>query len=53
MRGQLLRLLTEADYTEDQLRILLKADERFALALDGLIADGMVQKNGAGIYLTK
>lgn len=53
VRGQLLRLLTEADYTEDQLRILLKADERFALALDGLIAEGMVQKNGALVHLTK
>lgn len=53
VRGQLLRVLTEADYTEDQLRMLLDADGRFALALDGLIAEGMVQKNGALVHLTK
>lgn len=47
VRGQIIKELARHDVGEDELRQLLHADERFAVALAGLLADGLIQKQGA------
>lgn len=53
VRGQIVRALTITDYPEVVLRELLQADERFALALDGLVRDGLVMQTQDKLHLTK
>lgn len=53
VRGQIIRALTEGDETIEDLKIKLKADERFELALSGLLKDSLVQQNSSMLYLTK
>lgn len=54
VRGEIIRLLVAAgELTEPALRAQLDADERFLPALDGLIKDGLVEKTGQKLHLTK
>lgn len=54
VRGQIVRLLTlEGEVTIDIARRSLRADERFDPALSGLIGDGLVERTGQAIHLTK
>lgn len=53
VRGQIIAILTEGEMSEDQLRERVVADERFVTALDGLIGDGLVSRDGEQLFLTK
>jgi len=53
VRGQIIRLLAERDETVEALKIKLMADERFELALNGLLKDGLVQQHESTLHLTK
>lgn len=53
VRGQIIAKLTETDYDIDALKSTLAADARFTPALQGLIRDGLVERDGAVVYLTK
>ena len=53
VRGQILKLLTEAEYEEKALRTLLIADERFQPALESLQKDGLVEKTKDIFHLKK
>ena len=54
VRGQILKSLTDvAEMSLDELRIQLKADERFDIALEGLKHDGLIECRDTIIYLTK
>jgi A/G-specific adenine glycosylase len=53
VRGQIVRILADADETTETLKAKLVADERFASALEGLIKDGLVQQEGSMLHLTK
>lgn len=53
VRGQIIANLTQNDATESDLRKLVKADTRFEAALAGLIYDGLVNRTGAFLHLTK
>lgn len=53
VRGQIIRALAGGGQDETTLRRELHADERFAIALDGLIKDGLVETEGELLYLTK
>lgn len=52
VRGQIVRELASQQATESQLRRTLHADERFAVALEGLVRDGLVAKRGTILHLT-
>lgn len=52
VRGQIIRQLTMDNTTEPVLRDALQADERFQVALDGLIKDGLVMRTGNKLHLT-
>lgn len=52
VRGQIVRQLTLQDMPEAGLRRLLLADERFDLALSGLVRDGLVMQTGTKLHLT-
>lgn len=53
VRGQIIRALTEVDLSGHDLRDMLVADDRFDLALDALIEEGMVTSTDNKIHLTK
>lgn len=54
IRGQILKALTSGDVTLDQLSNLVTVDERFDVALSGLIRDGLVTRtNNDRLHLTK
>lgn len=53
VRGQIVRALAITDYSEEALREILSADERFTSALRGLIAEGLVGQTGGVLHLTK
>lgn len=53
VRGQIIRHLTGGPATEHDLRVALQADERFPLALQGLLSDGLVSRTGDEFHLTK
>lgn len=51
VRGQIIRALTSAPSDESSLRLQLKADERFPVALAGLLRDGLVLQHPDGRLL--
>lgn len=51
VRGQIVKVLTSAAYSEVQLRDELVADERFAAALEGLKRDGLVVEQDGQLLL--
>ncbi len=53
VRGQIIRTLTAQDMSEAKLRRELHADERYTLALAGLIKDGLVSYTNSILQLTK
>ncbi len=53
VRGQIIRALAGGEQDETTLRKELHADERFVVALDGLIKDGLVATENRLLYLTK
>ena len=53
VRGQIIRLLTVADTSLDELRRQYQDDERFEVALSGLLNDGLVTQTGQLLHLTK
>lgn len=53
VRGQIIAQLTTHDCTVDELAHQVGADERFAPALEGLLRDGLVERGGEQIHLTK
>ena len=53
VRGQILRILANGAYTDDELRHNAGADERYDQALLGLIKDGLVQVVQGRLHLTK
>lgn len=53
VRGQIIRALMTSDYDEMELRRVVQADERFAVALQGLVADGLVTERQHLFHLTK
>lgn len=53
VRGQIIRLLTNGDLFLDGVKSQLKADERFPLALEGLVRDGLVVVIDQRLHLTK
>lgn len=53
VRGQIVRELAEGDYSEVTLRYRITSDDRFTLALDGLIRDGLVAQTDGLLHLTK
>ncbi len=53
VRGQIIAQLATDDTTEEKLRRVLRADERFESALQGLIRDGLVSLTSGRLHLTK
>ncbi|HET6746774.1 MAG TPA: hypothetical protein VFH06_01560 [Candidatus Saccharimonadales bacterium] len=53
VRGQIIRLLMEKDWGVFELENAVNGDDRFDKALDGLLADGLVEKTGSKLHLTK
>lgn len=53
VRGQIIRLLTTGDASRRDLAQRYDGDERFAPALSGLLADGLVVQTGDQLHLTK
>jgi len=53
VRGQIIRALATDDTTQVQLEKLVGADARFALALEGLLHDGLVMQTDEHLHLTK
>ncbi len=53
VRGAIVRALSGMDASEKELRKVLEADERFDLALSGLVRDGIVSEHGKKLHLTK
>lgn len=53
MRGRIIRHLTQADASLDELKFAVRADERFDQALQGLLADGLVDNSADKIHLTR
>lgn len=53
VRGQIIKLLSGADYREADLRRQLATDERFEVALAGLLKDGLVARSDGRLHLTK
>lgn len=53
VRGQIIRQLAQSDMPERLLKEHLSADERFDTALQGLIADGLIEVKDDVFYLTK
>lgn len=52
VRGLIIKMLGEKPYLLGDLRSGID-DERFTAALDGLLSDGLIQKNDTQIHLTK
>lgn len=53
VRGQIVRILAKSDMSYEGLQKSVDFDERFALALDGLLRDGLVVQTGSILHLTK
>ena len=53
VRGQILKLLTTADFEELELRTELSADERFEPALASLEKEGLISKTGHTFHLKR
>lgn len=53
VRGQILRILTRSDKTRQELQKEIIQDERFELAIQGLIRDGLIAQTGQLFHLTK
>jgi A/G-specific adenine glycosylase len=53
VRGQIIKQLANGSGTETELKIALKADERFEKALQGLKKDGLVEETNGMIHLTR
>lgn len=53
VRGQIIAHLAQGDISEQTLRKVLVADERFEQALDGLVKDGLVTYTKDILHLTK
>jgi A/G-specific adenine glycosylase len=53
VRGQIVRCLAHSDMSLQNLRDELVADDRFDLALDGLIKEGLVGRTNGKLHLTK
>lgn len=53
VRGQIIKQLTQGDRVLDELAIEYEADDRFAPALTGLLADGLVMQTDGVLHLTK
>lgn len=53
VRGQIIATLAVGDSDEANLRTVLNADERFELALSGLVRDGLVTRSKNKLHLTK
>lgn len=53
VRGRIITQLSRGDSDLEALVGVVGRDERFDTALDGLIRDGLVQRRGSHIYLTK
>lgn len=53
VRGQIVRVLTTGDMDERRLRAKVAADERFAVALAGLMHDGLISQTDTMLHLTK
>jgi A/G-specific adenine glycosylase len=53
VRGQIIRLLASRDATIPELKSDLSADDRFEVALGGLIKDGLVAQTGTKFHLTR
>lgn len=53
VRGQIIRALAKGDMTESDLRQAVRADQRFAPALQGLVGDGLVSRREKYLHLTK
>lgn len=53
VRGWIVKALATGDANEAQLRAELSADERFAVALAGLMRDGLVSETNGQLHLTR
>lgn len=53
VRGQIIRLLTEKDIPLFDMEILFKGDDRFIIAIDGLLSDGLIDQTSGKLHLTK
>jgi A/G-specific adenine glycosylase len=53
VRGQIIARLVEGDCTLDMLVDAVSHDERFELALSGLLSDGLIERHGVIVHLTK
>lgn len=53
VRGRIIAILAAGEMDEVQLRQSVVADERFVPALDGLVSDGLVTRDGNRLFLTK
>ena len=53
VRGEIIRLLTVADVATAELEARYEGDARFAAALTGLLADGLVSQTNERLHLTK
>ncbi len=53
VRGAIVRALALRDLALPELRQIVGANERFALALEGLVKDGIIVKTGSVFHLTR
>jgi A/G-specific adenine glycosylase len=53
VRGQILKLLTQGDRPYTDVAADYETDTRFPVAIDGLLADGLVERTGDYLHLTK
>lgn len=53
VRGQIIRILTKGGMTEAELQQHITFDERYQVARDGLITDGLIRRSGDQLHLTR
>ena len=53
VRGQIIRVLTQGDMNEQSLKAVIKSDERYEKARDGLLKDGLISLKSEKLHLTK
>jgi len=53
VRGQILKALTSGELTLIDLRMRVTYDQRFNVAIEGLLADRLISQTGSVLYLTK
>lgn len=51
IRGQIMKMLTQSDLSEVELKEKVVVDERFDKALDGLVRDGLVARKNGRLHL--